>query len=71
MVGLLDDADHRNCWRRINRAVGILIVEADVAASDWSVERAAGFGDTANRFFELIEDFGIVRIAKIEVVSCA
>ena len=70
MLGPLDDGDHCNRWRRINRAVGILVIEADISACDWRVEGAAGFGHTANRFLELIKNFRIVRIAEIEVVGC-
>ena len=57
--------------RRIDRAVGALVVEADVAAGDRRVEGAATLGQAADRFPQLPEDLRVARAAEIEVVSGA
>ena len=71
MLRLFDDADHRDGRRRINGAVGILVVETDVAARNGRVEDAAGFGESADRFFELPENFRVIAIAEVQIVGRA
>ena len=51
-------------------AVG-LVVEADVAAGDRNVERAAGLGDPLDRFDELPHDLGPLRVAEVQAVRGA
>src|SRR5262245_23855880 len=46
-----------------------LVVEADVAAHDWEVECAAGFGHAFDAADELAHDFGPLRIAEVEAVG--
>ena len=46
---ILDQADHADDRRRVDRLAVGLVVEADVAAGDRHVERAAGVGDPLDR----------------------
>src|SRR5438105_11168927 len=71
MLGLFDQANHGHCGRGVDRAIGALVVETDVAASDRCVKSAAGFREAAHGFTQLPKDFGTVRIAEVEIVSDA
>src|SRR5207247_2338938 len=47
------------------------VVEADVAARDWHVERAAGLGDPFDRLDELPHDLGTLGVAEVQAVGRA
>ena len=55
--GVLDQADDAEHRRRIDRLAVGLVVEADVAAGDRDVQRAAGLADAFDRLGELPHDF--------------
>ena len=63
-----DDADDR---RRIDRAAVGLVVEADVAAGNRHVERAARLGDSLDRLDQLPHDLGPLWIAEVQAVGRA
>ena len=63
--------DHPNDRCRINGAGRALIVEGDVTARHRCAERAAGIGDAATRFAELIEDRGALGAAEVQAVGNA
>ena len=63
-----DDAEH---GRRVDGPAFGLVVEADVAAGDRHVERAAGVADAAHGLAELPHDLGPLRVAEVEVVGAA
>src|SRR5258707_15123190 len=67
VLRIADDPDDAHRGRRVDRAGGRLIVEADVAAGDRDVERAATLGESVDRLLKLVEIFRIVRIAEVEV----
>src|SRR6185369_16938971 len=45
------------------------VVEADVAAHDRKIERAAGFGHTFDTAHELAHDFGPLRVTEVQAVG--
>ena len=65
---LADHADHR---RRVDRAVGPLVVEGDVAADDGHAERRADVGEAADGAVELPGRGGLLGVAEIEAVGQA
>ena len=65
---LADHADHRG---RVDRAVGPLVVEGDVAADDRDAERLAGVGEAADRAVELPGGRRLLRVAEVEAVGQA
>ena len=65
---LADHADHRG---RVDRPVGSLVVEGDVAADDRDAERGAGLGEGADRAVELPGGGRLLRVAEVEAVGQA
>ena len=63
-----DDADDR---RRIDRLAVGLVVEADVAAGDRDVQRAARVGHAFDRLDELPHDLGPLGVAEVQAVGRA
>ena len=47
---IVNQSDHRDCWRWIDDAEGALIVQRDISACNRRSERAAGFGHAFNGF---------------------
>ena len=68
MLGFFDEADHADGGRGVDGSGGGFVVEAHIAAGDWGVECAAGFGEAFDGFAELEEIFGFVGISEIQVV---
>src|SRR5882757_4262311 len=66
---IFDEANHSDRWRWIDHAGGALVVEADVAAGDRRVKRAASLGEAFDALAQLPEIFRFVRIAEIEIVG--
>ena len=68
---VVEQADHAEHRRREDRAALGFVVEADVAAGDRHVERAAGVADAADGFADLPHDLGPLGIAEVQVVGRA
>ena len=64
-------ADHRHHRGRVDRPVGALVVEGDVAADDGDAERVAGVGEAADRAVELPGAGRLLRVAEVEAVGQA
>ena len=63
---LADEADDR---RRVDRALGALVVERDVAAHDRDPERAAGVAEPGDRARELPGDVRLLGVAEVQAVG--
>ena len=70
-VGPRQQPDHPDDGCRIDGPGRALIVEGDIAARHRGGERAAGIGDAATGFAELIEDGGALRAPEVEAVGNA
>ena len=68
---VLDQPDHAEDRRRIDRLAVGLVVEADVAAGDRHVERAARVGDALDGLDELPHDLGPLGVAEVQAVGGA
>ena len=68
MLGFFYEADHADGGGGVDGSCGGFVVEAHIAAGDWGVECAAGFGQAFDGFAELEEIFGFVGISEIQVV---
>ncbi len=71
VIGPFNEADHRDRWGGVDRAVWTLIIETDVAAGDGRVESATSLGQAAHGFAQLPEGLRVVGIAEIEIVGRA
>ena len=67
--GVFDDADDAEHGGGQNRASVGLVVEADVAAGDRDVERAAGGANALHGLRELPHDLRLLGVAEVEVVG--
>ena len=65
---LADQADDR---RRVDRALGALVVERDVAADDRDAERAAGVAEAGDGARELPGDVRLLGVAEVQAVGQA
>ena len=70
-VGPRQQPDHPNDGCRIDGPGRALIVEGDIAARHRGGERAAGIGDAATRFAELIENRGTLGAAEVQTIGNA
>src|SRR5690606_34845916 len=68
VVDVIDDPDHADRGRGVDRARRVLVVKRDIATGYWSFEECAGLPDSAYRFRELMVHLGLERVAEIEVV---
>ena len=48
VIGPFNEADHRDGWGGVDRAVWTLIVETDIAAGNWGIEGPTGLGQAAH-----------------------
>ena len=64
-------ADHGDDRGRVDRPVGTLVVEGDVAADDRDAERRAGLGEGAHRAVELPGRGRLLGVAEVEAVGQA
>ena len=69
MSGILNDADHSDRGRGIDRARRAFVVKTDIAAGDRRIKFPAGLGQALDGLAELEEIFRLVRIAEIQVVG--
>src|SRR5215470_13717669 len=67
--GIVENTEHADDRRRINRTAERFVVEADVAAGDRCTEGVARFGDAVDGFTELPHHFGFFRTAEIEAIG--
>jgi hypothetical protein len=67
----LQDADHADGRRRIDRPGGALVVERHVPAGHRRLEGAAGVADAAARLPELEEHLGLLGVSEVEAVGDA
>ena len=70
MRRVFDHAHHADGRSRVNRrTVAALVVETHVAACYGGVELAAGFAHAVDGVLELVIDFLVVRIAKVQAIG--
>src|SRR4029453_10258192 len=67
--GVIQYADDTDDGSRQNGAPFGFIVQADIAAGDWHIERPAGFADAGDRLRELPHDVRSLWIAKVQAVG--
>src|SRR5207302_3571166 len=67
---VLENAEHPDDGRWVDRLAERLIVKADVAAGDRRAERIAGFGEAVDGLRKLPHHFGLFRAAEIEAIRC-
>src|SRR5437868_9210006 len=65
VLWFFDEADHCDSRRRVNRPGRTLIVETHIAAGHGCVESATSFSQSTNGFFQLPENFRVVRITEV------
>ena len=70
-LGSLDDANDGDSGRRVDGAVGALLLERAVAAGDGGVAVPTGVAEASHRFLELIEQLGIVGSGAVLIVRRA
>ena len=68
---ILEQPDHAEHRRGVDRLALGLVVEADVAAGNRHVERAARLADAAHGLAELPHDLGPLGVAEVQVVGRA
>src|SRR5580765_8150854 len=66
---ILNQPDHADGRRRINRACGTLIVERNINPSDGSAEPTATFSQSLDACDKLPEIFRIVWVAEVQIVG--
>ncbi len=65
---IVNQSDHRDCWRWIDDAKRALVVQRDISACYRRSECATGFGHAFNGFTQLPEVFRFVRVAEIQAI---
>ena len=66
---VVDQSQHADRRRRVNRARGRFVVEADVATGDRRIECLARFANAFHATAKLPEHFRLHRVAEVEVVG--
>jgi len=65
---VVEDADHADHRRRVDRPAVVLVVERDVARDDREPERLAGERHPLDRLGQLVADVGRLGVAEVEAV---
>src|SRR6516164_8452184 len=65
---IVNQSNHRDCWRRIDDAKRALIIQRNISARDRRSERAASFGHAFNSFTQLPKIFWFVRVAEVQAI---
>src|SRR5438132_7264179 len=68
-IFILEDADHADRGRGINRAPFGLVVERDVARNNRRAERLAGLADAADALRKLPHDLRPLRRSEVEAIG--
>ena len=68
-IKVVDEADAADGRGRQNGTSVGFVVERDVAGDDGIVEDLAGFADAFDSLDDLAHDFGLLRIAEVEIVG--
>src|SRR6266850_5524405 len=65
MFRFLNESHHGHSRGWVNRSVGTLVIQAHIPARNRRVKNSARLGQPSNRFTQLPENLGLVRVAEI------